>query len=129
MTIIRKKLVAVGAAIMVGLMSSSEAFAQTGGNNINNIAENIVKSIDDLPGLLSAISYLVGLIFGVLGVLKIKDHVENPSNVPLKNGAIALGVAGSLFALPMVYEAMQNTIGKGTAVSTPELNAIQFQTR
>jgi len=49
----------------------------------------------------------------LLGILKIKDHVENPSQTPLQHGAIRLTAGGGLFALPIVYEAMQNTIGSG----------------
>ncbi len=127
MTTLKRFMLGTSAAIMTGMLSASDAMAQnTGGNNFNQIARNINTSIDQLPGLLSAICYLMGLIFAVFGVLKIKDHVEKPSNVPLKEGAIALIAGGSLFALPAILEAMQNTIGTGTAVDAAQLNKAKF---
>ncbi len=125
----------MGAAMTLGFMGMAPggAFAQTtggqaAGNNVNSIAENIVGSIASLPSLLSALSYLVGLVLGVLGILKIKDHVEQPSQTPLKEGAIRLAAGGALFAMPIVFEAMQNTIGEGNAPTTVELDALEFHT-
>lgn len=120
----------MGAAMTVGMLAAapSQAHAQDGGgNNFSSIAENITNSISDVPGLLTAVSYLMGLLLGVLGVLKIKDHVENPTNVPIKEGAIRLAAGGALFALPILFEAMFETIGAdGTATNAAELNSVQF---
>lgn len=113
----------VASAALVAVMASSPAFA---GNNFNNIAQNITNSISDFPTLLSALSYLFGLLLGVLGVMKVKDHVENPTQTPLKEGAIRLAAGGALFALPIMFEAMSNTIGTGTAQSQANLNALTF---
>ena len=122
-----RKFAQAGAAFSMGLIVSSSAHAGTGGgNNFNDIANNIVSGISDLPGLVTAISYMFGILLGVLGVLKIKDHVENPSQTHLKDGAIRLAVGGALFALPIVMEAMQNTIGSGDAVSGATLNKVEF---
>ena len=97
------------------------------GNNMSSIAENIIDSITDLPKLLSGLSYLVGLLLGVLGVLKIKDHVENPTQTPIKDGAIRLAAGGALFALPILFEAMNATVGVGgDAPETPTVNTIDF---
>ncbi len=129
----KKTYYAMGASLTVGMMglTSSSALAQgeagSSDNNFNTIAENINNSISSLPALLSSLSYLVGLVLGVLGILKIKDHVEQPTQVPLKEGAIRLAAGGALFALPMVFEAMENTIGNGTnAPTTAKLNALEF---
>jgi hypothetical protein len=111
---------------MAGLMlSTSSAEA----NNFSNIAENITTSISGIPGLLSGVAYMFGILLGVLGILKIKDHVENPAQTPLKDGAIRLAAGGGLFALPIVYEAMQQTLQPGAAgvgVSAAQLNAVDF---
>lgn len=127
------------AAFMVGFLTSgwaSEALAQanttTGvqGVNFSTIARNINNSIAELPGLISSVSYMLGLLLGVLGILKIKDHVENPTQTPIKEGAIRLVSGGALFGLPIVFESMLNTIGTtGTLVETPELNSANFGVR
>ncbi|WP_435640647.1 hypothetical protein [Micavibrio aeruginosavorus] len=103
------------------LVTAGDAHA---GNSFNTIAQNIVASISSLPGLLSGIAYMFGILLGVLGILKIKDHVENPGQVALKDGAIRLAAGGGLFALPIVYDAMLTTVGSGAGVSAAQMTAI-----
>ena len=100
----------MGAAITTGMLTASSAHAA---NNLGSIAGNIVASISSLPGLISGIAYLFGVLLAVLGILKIKDHVENPTQTPLKDGAIRLAAGGALFALPIGIEAMVTTINGG----------------
>lgn len=117
----------LSAAIIVGVTSgATESLAATASNaNFSTISGNVTSSISGLPGLLSGVAYMMGILLGVLGILKIKDHVENPSQTPLQHGAIRLTAGGGLFALPIVYEAMQNTIGNtGSADVADPLNAI-----
>jgi hypothetical protein len=124
---IKKMYYSTGAIMMLGLTNSSMAFAADANtNNFNKISQNIGASISDAPGLLSGLAYIAGTGLGVLGVMKIKDHVENPGNTKLKDGAIRLVAGGALFALPMIYEAMSGTIGSGTAVSAPSLKKATF---
>ena len=110
------------AMAMVVILTSGVAQA----NNISNIAENITNSISELPTLLSALSYMFGLLLAVLGVMKIKDHVENPTQTPLKDGAIRLAAGGGLFALPIIYDAMFTTIGTGTTTDVATLNKVKL---
>jgi len=123
---IKKSYYAMGAALTMGLLSSSQAHAAAGGNNFGSIASNISSSIASLPGLLTALSYMFGILLGVLGIMKIKDHVENPTQTPLKDGAIRLAAGGALFALPIIYEAMFETVGSGANASAAQLNAVSF---
>lgn len=122
--ILQRKSLVMGAALMTGVMlGSSQAYA---GNNFSSIASNITTSIAQVPGLLTGLSYMFGILIGVLGILKIKDHVENPGQTPLKDGAIRLAAGGALFALPIVYEAMFETIGEGAGVQAAELTQVEF---
>lgn len=123
---LNRKALQVSAGLSVGMLMSEAAFA---GNNFGNIAKNITTSIANLPGLLSALSYMFGILLGVLGIMKIKDHVENPQQTPLKDGAIRLAAGGALFALPIIYEAMFETIGKGAGSKSAELNKVQFNVK
>lgn len=115
----------LGAAMTTGMLLASSS-AHAGGNNFNSIASNINTSISSLPALISALAYLFGVLLAVLGIMKIKDHVENPTQTPLKDGAIRLAVGGALFAVPIILEAMFETIGDGSAAKTAKLNAVQF---
>ena len=117
------KSLAMGAALTASmLLAGGEAHA----NNFGAIASNITASIADVPGLLTGLAYLFGILIGVLGILKIKDHVENPQQTPLKDGAIRLAAGGGLFALPIVYEAMFTTVGTGAGVQAALLNQVSF---
>lgn len=91
------------------------AFAQNLNVNLSasDVAENVTTGVSELPGLLVGLTYLLGLVLGVLGILKLKDHVENPSQTPLRTPLIRLAVGGALFALPLIYEAMQTLINNG----------------
>jgi len=59
--------------------------------------------------------------------MKIKDHVENPTQTPLKDGAIRLTAGGALFALPILTSSMLGTVDGGdgdTAVNAGLVNRI-----
>ncbi len=111
----KKTYYTLGAATTVGIMTSSSAHAA---NNFGSIAENVTLSIASVPGLLTALAYMFGVLLGTLGVMKIKDHVENPSQTPLKDGAIRLAAGGALFTLPIIFEAMRETVADGGAAGT-----------
>ncbi len=79
--------------------------------DLNNVLANIITSLSDTPLLISAVAYLIGLVSGVAGLLKIKEHVENPDQTPMREGVIRLIIGGALFGLPTVYQAMFDSIG------------------
>ena len=123
---INKKSAKLSAIAYVAMLAGAQD-AQAG-NDVSAIAENITTSIQSLPQLLNGVAYMMGILLAVLGILKIKDHVENPSNAKLQEGAIRLGAAGALFASPIVLEAMQTTIGNnGNQAVQATLDQIQFQ--
>ncbi len=113
----KKSYYKLGAAITAGMIVGSAGDAMAG-TTFSTIAQNIQVSTASIPGLLTALSYLFGVLLGVLGVMKIKDHVENPSQTPLKDGAIRLAAGGALFALPIIYDAMFNTVDNGIGGNT-----------
>ena len=92
-----------------------------GSNDINAILNNILVSLENAPGLFSAVGYLIGLVFGVSGVLGLKEHVQEPERVPVRHGISKLLVAGSMFALTTVIAAVWSTIsaegGSGSNLS------------
>jgi len=92
-----------------GIFITNQAFAQ----EADDVTRNIVESSQDLPGLLTAVAYLLALLLGVTAILKLKEHVENPSQTPLRTPVIRFLIGGALLALPMVYDAMLNTINGG----------------
>ena len=120
---IRNQSLKVSAIAVLGVMSGIDrAQAQT--TDFSTISGNSTDSISGLPGLLAGVSYMIGILLGVLGILKIKDHVENPTSVKLQEGAIRLVAGGGLFALPIVFEAMQGTVGDGSGPTAIDINSV-----
>lgn len=130
---LNRKTLQFGAAFMTGVMGSTDAFAangtapacKAGESNFNCIAGNILNSVSSLPGLLTGLAFLSGTLLGVLGILKIKDHVENPSNTPMKEGAIRLVAGGALFSLPIIFDAMQTTSDGGVTAAATNAATLQ----
>lgn len=87
--------------------------------NVSTVTGNIVHSISNIPALLSALTYITALTIGTFGVLKVKDHVENPSQTPLKEGAIRLAVGGALLSLPMLFDVLSNSFGSSDLAIAP----------
>ena len=122
--LMKRNVMLLGAGLFtVTMMAAGDAHA----SNFSSIGQNVISSISSLPSLLSGLAYMFGILLAVLGVMKIKDHVENPGNVALKDGAIRLAAGGALFAIPIVLEAAYNTVGSSSAnVSAASLTAISF---
>jgi hypothetical protein len=69
------------------------------------------------PEFAVAIAYVAGTIFCFAGILKLKQHAEQPAQVPLSHGLARLATGGALLALPTITSLAQSTlaVGIGTA--------------
>ncbi len=74
---------------------------------------NTIKSSTGIPGLLTGLSYLMGLILGIMGIFKLKEHVESPGQVQIWDPLKRFLAGGSFFALPTVMKAAQQTMDGG----------------
>ncbi len=113
----------LAAVLTVGALAGSGA-AQAN-SDFSKVSENIIKSSSDLPNLISTVAYIGGIGLGVAGVFKLKAHVDNPGNAPMKDGLVRLGAGGGLLALPFMTEAMTNTISGGSS-GKADLNKLKF---
>lgn len=100
----------LAAALTAGMMVAS---ADAHANNFSTVATNIKASSAQLPELISIVAYISGIGFAVVGIFKLKQHVDNPGQVLMKDGLIRLGAGGALLALPFLLDAMTNTVGTG----------------
>jgi len=106
--LLNKKTLQLSALTVASVTATAGTASAT---NFSTISGNVTTSIASL--------------FGVLGILKIKDHVENPSQTPLQHGAIRLLAGGGLLALPVIFAAMEGSIGTGgNAAPQDALNAL-----
>lgn len=106
---VRRLAVFLGIVLLTGFTAGT-AYAV---NDLSDISENVVLSAERLPGLITALSYLLAIVFGVLGVIKMREHVENPGRTQLHEPLVRFAAGGALLALPIIYEAMVTTIGGG----------------
>lgn len=104
-------------ALVGGAVFLSPEFAHAQ-STVKEVVTNVTTSTSKLPNLITTVAYISGIAFAVLGIMKLKSHVDNPGNFPMSQGLIRLGVGGGLLALPMVVEAMANSIGNGGVGAT-----------
>lgn len=115
----------LAAAVTVGLMVGAKAASAAGGPTMATVTDNIVVSSEGLPNLISIVAYISGLAMAVFGIMKIKEHVDNPGQTKLKDGIIRLGVGGALLTLPFILNVMTNTLSAGS-VGTVTPADLQF---
>ncbi len=103
----------MGVALLVpGL---AHAGPQTLGDVILRVADDSTLTI---PAIFSGFSYMMGLIMGFTGIMKLKEHVENPNQVQFLDPIKRFIAGGMFFALPFVADVVRATIeGDGLQVN------------
>ncbi|MEM6780455.1 MAG: hypothetical protein AAF569_01170 [Pseudomonadota bacterium] len=84
-----------------------------GGNGLGGVICNTVYSNELVPFLFSGLSYLMGIILGIWGIMKLRQHVEDPRSVEIWDPMKRFIAGGAFFALPMVMEVVFNTVALG----------------
>ena len=93
-----------------------------GGFGLGSIMCNLFISTTPFLAFLTAIAYLFGLVVGLWGILKIKDHVERPEQVSVWDPVAKLVVAGGFFALPYVVSVAYTSVAALIAPHGNQLN-------
>ena len=76
----------------------------------DDVGKNVISSSGALPQMIETVAYVGGIGLGVAGVFKLKQHVDNPGQTPMKDGLVRLGAGGGLLALPYMTSAMMGSI-------------------
>ncbi len=136
MTTLTKAYATFGAMITASVLATTAAHATASltpvttkeytNSSFSTIFERITTSFGGVTGLISMFAYLTGVVFAIAGILKIKDHVEDPSKTDLKAGAMRLIAGGALFALPFIMQTMQSAIGDNVDFKGPQLHEAGF---
>lgn len=102
------------AATTAAVMGSTAAHATTGSTvTLSTMVSNVSTSASAIPYFLGLLGYIGGAGFAFAGILKLKQHVDNPGQTPMKDGLGRLAAGGLLFCLPLLTAAMQGSIGNG----------------
>jgi hypothetical protein len=108
---------ALSAAFLL-LMAADPAFAQTAlasgdeckKDTLGGMICNFINNTSRGPGIITGFAYMAGVLCGFLGILKLKAHVESPQQHPMWDSMKRFLAGGAFFALPLVANAVQNTM-------------------
>lgn len=103
--------------------SATDAHAQSA-TTFADMARNIITAVSGSNNMISAVCWIGGAGLGVAGIFKLKNHVDNPAQTPMKDGLVRLGCGGALLAFPFIQAAMQGSISNG---SLTKINAASLQ--
>lgn len=99
-------------AVLVGLPELAQAGAPPG-PNVGDVMTNLHVSISKVPNILTTIAFIGGIALAVTGVLKLKDHVDNPNQVPLNAGLKRLIAGGAFLGLPVTTNVIKGSLFGG----------------
>ncbi len=88
----------------------SSVFAATGSMTLGNVATQIQASLGPVAKLIQMGSYVAGIGFAVVAMLKFKAHRDNPTQVPLGTPIALIFIAAGLMFLPSVFNAAGKTL-------------------
>lgn len=106
----------LAAAATVGMMTgaSTGAFATV---DANSLSANLISASAGFTSLLNVLGYVGGSGLAVAGIFKLKNHVDNPGQTPMKDGVMRLAAGGALLSLPFMINVMQGSVGEGNSDS------------
>jgi hypothetical protein len=89
------------------------------GSAIYNIGDNIGASL----GLLEILSYVIGITFGIIGVIKLKEYSDAPGKIAFKDPLIRIIVGAFFIILPtFIGVIIASTIGGGGGLDIHEMD-------
>ena len=124
---------AFGAALLVfvytnpALASAAAPAPATGdgcvSGTLGGMICNIINGSSTVPGVITGFAYMAGLICGFLGILKLRAHVEAPSQTEIWDPIKRFVAGGAFFTLPYVADVVRKTIeGYGAQTTNTGFN-------
>ena len=104
---ISHKLAAIATA---GIMAGAATDAHATAVNFKTMSQNMVVASSGFNNLISTVCWIGGAGLGVAGIFKLKQHVDNPGQTPMKDGLIRIACGGGLLSFPFIEAAMQGSI-------------------
>jgi len=94
-----------------GMPGFALAQAVSGGIDLGGAATHITDSdIGPLAPLISALFWVAGGVLMGAGALKLKEHAENPTQTPMRQGLSRLAVGAALMTIPFFSQFVTNTL-------------------
>lgn len=92
------------------LFALSNTVLAEGGGSLGEVALEVQSSMFGVAKLISAASYVAGVGFALMGMLKFKAHKDNPTQVSLSQPIVLLAIAAGLVFLPNLISTAGSTI-------------------
>lgn len=126
----------LAAAATVGMLAteSTSAFAgNASATDLTTASKNVVTAVSGTVALISTLAYIAGAGLALAGIFKLKQHVDNPAQAPMKDALIRLACGGMFLSLPFIMRIMQGSISNGetTKIDVSGMvleNSTQFST-
>lgn len=80
---------------------------------LGGMADSIIESFTSLTKLITAGSYIAGLGFSIGGIMKFKQHKDNPTNITIGQPITFILIAAALLFLPTILSVTGATMFKG----------------
>lgn len=104
------------------LLFINPAFAQAAAN-IGTVMTTVTTNTGTIPTLLTSLSYITGIGFTIMGLIKMRDYVDNPSQNFMKDALARLGIGAALILLPFAIQVAAGSVGAAASatISRPSL--------
>lgn len=104
----------LAAAATVGMLAGqSTAALASSADDLTQASKNVVQAVSGTVALISTLAYISGAGLALAGIFKLKQHVDNPAQAPMKDALIRLACGGMFLALPFMMRIMQGSISDG----------------
>ncbi len=102
----------------VGLVSGI-CFADGSDVTIQTIASNMQSTVSSVANIISNVALVVGLSLVCASFFKLKQHKDQPTQVPISNGVTLLVIGAALTVFPLLLPtANQAAFGSGVTTGT-----------
>ncbi|MCR9192458.1 MAG: type IV secretion protein IcmD [Gammaproteobacteria bacterium] len=94
----------------LALIVSGDAMA--GSETLGTMASTMTATFGSVGKLVTAASYIGGLVSSIAAILKFKQHKDNPQQTPIGQPIGLIFIGAALLFLPTVFSVVGNTLFK-----------------
>ena len=110
-------------AALAGAVATAHAATPALAISLGEMAEAAAADLELLPIFISIAFYVLGVLIVGFGLLRLKRHVDHPSQTTIGSGLVALIIGAALIAAPSVINAVAETFAvDGATLTRPALD-------
>ena len=79
--------------------------------SLGEMAEEAGQDLEVVPFFISIAFYILGIVIAGFGLIRLKRHVDHPSQTTIGSGIVALVIGAALIAAPSVINSVGETFG------------------